>query len=93
MKPAICEVCGKEEATSFSFFSDHGNWENGTWKFCGGCTSDQEDYYIEFDRFFKTRGATIDWLAHMHEKNWMNWSNFMDMIHRFRQATDSFREL
>lgn len=36
---------------------------------------------------------TVDWLAHMHPKQWMNWSDFMDMVKRFRVATDSFNSL
>jgi hypothetical protein len=82
-----CEVCGNEPATSFSWFKD-----DGTWKFCGDCTRETETYYIQFNSIFKSPSSTVDWLAHMHEKNWMNWQVFGDMMHRFRAATDSFHE-
>ncbi len=84
-KQPLCEVCGAEPATSFS-------WIKKTWKFCGVCTMDYEDYYIEFDRFFNSPAATVDWLAHMDEKKWMDWTAFMAMMARFRKATDSFHQ-
>lgn len=86
MKPVICEMCHDEEATSFS-------WIKGDWKFCGDCTSDTESYYIELNRIFSSSESTVDWLAHMHEKNWMDWKKFMDMMHRFREAADCFNKL
>ena len=82
IKP-LCEVCRLEPATSFSFVDKR-------WVFVGNCTSDSERYYIEFKRLFRSPAATVDWLAHMHEKNWMDWDSFMDMLTRFRQATESF---
>lgn len=84
-KTPICEVCNKEPATSFSYFQNRNKW-----LFCGQCTTKEEDYYIELRRFFNNPSATVDWLAHMQEKNWMNWPDFMDMMHRFRDATRSF---
>jgi hypothetical protein len=58
--------------------------------FCCECTSEKEVYYIEFHRFFASPAATVDWLAHMHEKSWMDWPDFMAMMHRFRAATASY---
>ena len=63
------------------------------WKFCGLCTSNSEDYYILLEYFFDSPGSTVDWLAHMHEKTGMDWVGFMDMMHRFRNATGSFNKL
>lgn len=83
-KKPMCEVCRLEEATSFSYF------KNGGWKFTGACTVDTERYYIELYRFFNSPSSTTDWLAHMDEKTWMDWKDFMSMMHRFRKATDSF---
>jgi len=80
----MCEVCQKRPATSFSWF------KRGEWLFTCDCTSDTETYYIELRKFFKNNGATIDWLAHMSEKDWMDWNDFMKMMHRFREATNSY---
>ena len=81
----ICEECHDETATSFSHV-------HGKWMFTGQCTSGTEDYYIEFKRFFRSPASTIDWLAHMNEKNWMDWTDFMNMMDRFRSATKSFHK-
>ena len=62
----------------------------GRWRICGNCTSTSEMYYIRFDSFFGSYRSTIDWLAHMHEKDWMNWEDFMNMMDRFREATGSY---
>ena len=91
-KTPECEVCQKEHATSFSSM----NTEAGRiteWRFCGPCTSNYEDYYILIDDFFDSPASTVDWLAHMHEKEGMDWQSFMEMMHRFRRATRSFNKL
>ncbi len=87
-----CEVCENEEASSFSCMAVAKNGDLTEWKFCGECTSDKEAYYMEFDRFFDSPTSTVDWLAHVHEKG-VDWKNFMDMMHRFREATDSYGAL
>lgn len=46
-----------------------------------------------FEDFFRSPAATVDWLAHMHEKAWMDWVDFMDMMYRFRHATNSYFQL
>jgi hypothetical protein len=79
----FCEICEKERATSFSHFDSPGRNLKG-WKYCCNCTSEYEHYPIEFSRFFGNDTEIVDWLAHMHEKGWMDWKDFMDMIHRFR---------
>jgi protein-arginine kinase activator protein McsA len=81
----LCEVCGKNPATSFSHFYDQAS-KHGSWKFCCMCTSGKEDYYIEFSRFSESLNETMDWLAHMDEKKWMDWKDFIDMAHRYRSA-------
>jgi hypothetical protein len=50
------------------------------------CTSGKEDYYIELSRFSASLNETMDWLAHMDEKKWMDWKDFIDMAHRYRSA-------
>ena len=86
----ICELCGKNEATSFSFFVDDSKSYSSNWKFVCECTADNERYAILIQRFFSNPSSTVDWMAHMHEKDWMDWNNFMDMMTRFRAATDSY---
>ncbi|HNR50676.1 MAG TPA: hypothetical protein PKI80_03760 [Deltaproteobacteria bacterium] len=91
----ICEVCKKEEAVSFSYLKNipEANIKEG-WYFCGYCISQDlvEDYYIEFDRFFHSPASTVDWLAHIAGKKWINWADFMAMMKRFREATGSFNQ-
>lgn len=92
----MCEICGKQEATHF-ILETHDNTDDavikarGVWRFV---CQDEEDYnefaHIPIDRFFQSPSATVDWMAHSHEKAWMNWDNFMDMIQRFRKATGSY---
>ncbi len=91
-KTAICEVCGKEEASSFSSLHKEGALVTD-WKFCGDCTTQTEDYDIPINSFFHEAASTVDRLAHMHSKKGMDWGNFMDMIKRFRAATESFHRL
>jgi len=81
----LCEECGASPSSSFSHFVDPAT-NTGSWKFCCGCTSGKEDYYIEFSRFFGSQSETMNWLAHMDEKTWMDWHNFMQMVQRYRAA-------
>ena len=83
----VCEVCKKEGAYSFSFLS---KGDVPCWKFTGECTNGREEYYIVFEKFFNSPAATVDWLAHLQEKSWMDWQDFGLMFWRFRQATESF---
>lgn len=88
-----CEACNNEAATAFALIeNDSGEPQ---WKFCGACTadSDREQYYMQFEGFFRSPSATVDWFAHMHEKGSMNWDDFMDMMKRFRTATHSYGSL
>lgn len=82
----LCEVCGEHQATAFSHFLNQEQDLHG-WKFCCACTSGRENYYIEFDRFFASPFETMDWLAHMHKKTWMDWNDFMDMAQRYRSKS------
>lgn len=79
-------MCNMESATSFSLVE-------GEWVFSGDCTRATERYYVPFDRFFNSPESTVDWLAHLHEKKWMDWKDFADMMDRFREATGSFGKL
>jgi len=51
------------------------------------------DYSIEIDRFFSSPASTVDWLAHLSEKDWFDANDFCRMLRRFRQATQSFGSL
>jgi len=88
-KIPICEVCNSQPAISFSFI-DGG--ANPGWKFTCSC-AEEEMYYITFESFFSAPPSMVDWLAHMNEKTWMNWMDFMNMMDRFREATQSYGRL
>jgi hypothetical protein len=86
----ICEECGRNEAISFRFFPSGSDSSKGEWKFVCGCTAKSDGYYILINDFFASPPATVDCLAHMNDKKWMNWNDFMCMMERFRKATNSF---
>ena len=86
----ICEECGKNEATSFSFFPLDSDPMKGEWKFVCDCTIESEDYYIAIKDFLGNPQAAVNWMAHMNKKTWMGWNDFMNMITRFREATNCF---
>lgn len=88
-KTPLCEVCHQQPVISFSYFEAGNSKGVLGWFFTCICTDEAEHYYIKLDKFFSCPGATVDWLAHMNEKTWMDWSNFMSMIERFREATDA----
>jgi len=92
-KKPMCEVCGEKEATSFSFIPTGNDLDIGNGKFTCECTSNEEKYYIPISDFFSSPSATIDWLAHLQEKPWVDWNNFMKMMDRFRTSTESFNFL
>ena len=48
------------------------------------------DYHFEIAEFFKSPTSTVDWLAHLHEKDWFDANDFCAMLHRFRKATGSY---
>lgn len=87
----MCEVCGEKEAISFSLES---KWqdkadkykETGTWKFTCECNEHKEQRYIRIDKFFESPTETVDWMDHYHQKGFVNWDNFMEMMVRFRKA-------
>lgn len=58
------------------------------------CTSEKEDYAIEFKRFFSTARSSVWWLVHMHEKVWMQeeWHEFMDMLTRYKEKEEMLQE-
>jgi hypothetical protein len=87
-KEPMCEKCGKNPATAFCWFDSGGK---GQWKFCCNCTDGT--YSIMFDSFFSSPASTVDWIVHMNEKDYMNWTDFMAMMDRFRHATGSYGRL
>jgi hypothetical protein len=80
---ALCEICNIKEAIFFSF-------NNNEWEFTCELCDECPRYYAKISNFFKSKSATIDWLAHLSEKPWINWNDFMSMMHRYRKATNSF---
>jgi hypothetical protein len=92
-KTPICEICGNKPATSFSHFRPGNIKGVSGWLFTCICTDETEDYYIKLADFFSSPPATVDWLAHVNEKTWVDWSDFMAMMDRFREATDSYNQV
>jgi hypothetical protein len=86
----LCELCQKNEASAFVHFEDQ---QHKGWKFCCECAGDIGDYEILFERFFSSPASTVDWMAHMHEKTWMDWADFMGMIDRLRDASKSYGQV
>ena len=85
-KVPTCEVCREKPAVSFSFFfRDLNQGQDGAWKFCCGCTSGTEDYYILFDDFFSKEA---DWSAHLKEKTGMDWGDWHAMMRRFSDEVE-----
>jgi hypothetical protein len=85
-----CEVCNAEPAFSFSLVPQGEN--KPTWCFTGNCTSDDEQYYIEFHRFFRSPAAVVSWLGHLVEKNSFSPGDFFAMLRRLAAASNSYRE-
>ncbi len=93
----MCEICGKAEATHFALerpdTTDHEQIKReGKWRFvCVDENNYNEFYHISIKEYFKSPMQTVDWMAHIHRKDWMNNDNFMDMIVRFRKATNGWK--
>ena len=47
-------------------------------------------YAFCISRFFESKYETVDWLAHLNEKQWFDPKDFLNMMERFRNAM--FRE-
>jgi len=86
-KEPNCELCNTEPATFFVHREDEG------WCFTGTCDESLGEYPIQIERFFNSPPSTTDWLAHLYEKSWMDWSDFGAMFHRFRKSTNSFEQV
>jgi len=83
----MCEILHDKPAAHFTF-------RRGKWLFVSTeAPEDFNEYHFEIVNFFKTPAATVDWLAHLHEKSWFDPDDFCQMMHRFREATNSFGAL
>lgn len=86
-----CEQC--DGRTAECFVATKVNSGKAEWQFlCMFCSQDH-GYPIEIHRLFHSPASTVDWLAHMDEKGWMQWDNFMEMMGRFREATQSYNKI
>lgn len=83
----MCELLHDKPAKHFTY-------RRSKWLFVStDAPEDFNEYHFEIADFFKSPGATIDWLAHLHEKPWFDANDFCAMLHRFRKETDSFGAL
>lgn len=86
-KVPMCELLLDKPARHFTH-------RRGKWMFVSTeAPEDPDEYHFEIRRFLGTPEATIDWLAHLQEKNWFDANDFCVMMHRFREATGSFSSL
>jgi hypothetical protein len=83
-KQPMCELLHDRPAEHFTFRRDK-------WLFVSTqADEDFNEYHFEIVEFFSSPASTVDWLAHLSEKGWFDAADFCAMIHRFREATDSF---
>jgi hypothetical protein len=82
-----CEACGREPASSFSWWYAP---RSGTWRFTGACTTATESYYILLRDggrgYLDSTEASARWLLHLAEKRWFNRADFGAMLCRFIAA-------
>ena len=83
----LCEVCGKGKAEYFICFREEGS-KHGNWTFTCMCQHTDERYCIPMAGFFGSPTETTNWLLQLHEKTWMDWNGFMDMLTRLRKACE-----
>ena len=89
----LCEACGSEPATSFSWFGDRARWyepSSGTWQFTGACTTYTEQYYVLLRRrrygWLDSQRERDDWIRHLRTKVWFNERDFWACVGRFEAA-------
>jgi hypothetical protein len=78
----LCEVCGKEPATAFSFFGIRRDQKLSV-LLAGACVVNTEEYYIEFKQW----DDDIErWGNQLAEKNWFDCSTMEDALNRYDHA-------
>lgn len=94
-KQPICEICSERHATVFVGFWSFSHTNMLRWKFvCTSCPDEPDEARsFSIDGFFSGPASTVDTLAHMHETGTMDWDSFMEMMRRFRSATNSFNSM
>jgi hypothetical protein len=85
-----CERCRLKEAITFIQ-----EIETKRWSFiCPQCRAtgpgSGPEYEVAIASFFHSPPATVDWMAHLYEKEEFDGRSFAVMFHRFREATGSF---
>jgi len=83
----ICEACGQSKAEYFSCFREEDSL-HGNWKYTCQCEAGTKRYWIPISGFFGSPSETTDWLLQVHQKTWMDWDGFMDMLRRYRKAAN-----
>ena len=79
-------MCGEGKATSFSYIDT--TYKMKLCRVVGLYVyiTDNEEYYILIDNFFSQTSSAVDWLAHMHEKKWVNWNDFYGYDHAIPES-------
>jgi hypothetical protein len=84
-----CEVCGREPATSLSWFADKRHCyadRSGTWRLAGAGSNTTESYYVMLADY---RAHPERWLTHLAEKRWCDLDNFRAAAARLDTAVRS----
>jgi hypothetical protein len=88
-----CEACGREPASSFSWFADRDRWyapRSGAWRFTGDCTSESEQYYVLLRNnghgFLDSVEKHNNWIEHLRDKRWFDPADFRAALSRFEAA-------
>jgi hypothetical protein len=81
-KTPRCELLGRKKATHFLCRGDKSNGATDCkWLFVSTEAPELfNDYHFEIDDFLRSPQSTIDWLAHLYEKDWFNPQDFCAMM-------------
>lgn len=77
----LCERCGSERASSFSWFEEERDWQ-----FTGDCTIETESYYVLLREALRSKNEWSAWMLHLSRKEWFDSFAFAAMLDRFMAA-------
>ena len=79
-----CEICGKDLNLLAGYFSCP-DVNSGEWQVtCGDCPDGFYNFSVQ--SFFESPKATVNWLAHLHEKRWFKPDKFFELMERLRNG-------
>lgn len=90
VKP-VCELCKTMVATGFVSTESDPEGKRTGWVFCCACTDFEDEHIVIIDDFFDNPASTAEEIAELH-KYGNDWENFMAMMVRFQEATQSYNQ-